>query len=281
MKKIQKLLIILVALAFFFPTFAMAYSNSESNEKSLGQEIFPVTDDAYVNAKNPDKNRGNITEMAIRNGGYENEWAAQPLVKFDISPIPSNSIIVSAKLYIYYFAYFDNDPSGRPLTIYSLNSDWNEETITWNSRPANNPESTSSANVPSSPGAWICWDVKDDINDFISGKEENYGWIIKDETYWSGLGIPYMYCSTKEKGDGNPPYLEVEVLEPRYAFVFGKIKNLDASGDITTFEAVKLRVMTFSPFSYNTYTSGEMVYITSKIGLLNTDFAFGFFQVAI
>lgn len=219
--------------------------------------------------------------MGIRNGGYGNYWAAQPVVKCDISSIPSNALIKSAKLYIYYYDYGDNNPAGRPLTIYRFNSDWDEDTITWNFRPANKAEATSSTNAPSSPGTWITWDVKNDVQDFVSEKAGNYGWIIKDETYWGGTGIPDMYCSQKEKGDGNVPGLEVEFSEIKSAFIFGRIKNLDTTGDFTTFEAVRLRVMTLSPFTYNIYTSSETVYMTSKIGLLSTDFAFGFFQVAM
>lgn len=280
MKKIQKLLIIVIALAFFVPTFASAYSNSESTEKSLGQEIFQVTDDAYISAPIPDTNLGDYPYMGIRNGGYGNFWAAQSVVKFDLTTIPLNVLITSAKLYIYYYDYGDNSPAGRPLTIYRFTSNWDEETITWNFRPANAPEASSSTDVPASPGTWIIWDVKDDVQDFVSGKG-NYGWIIKDETYFEGAGIPDLYCSQKERGDGNPPYLEVEYAEIKPALLFGRIKNLDSTGDFTTFEAERLKVITLSPFTYNVYTSSETVYMTSKIGLLSTNFAIGFFQVAL
>jgi len=41
------------------------------------------------------------------------------------------------------------------------------------------------------------------------------------------------------------------------AFIFGKITNLSSQGDYIQFEAVKTRVIIFSPFSFITYVSGE------------------------
>jgi hypothetical protein len=49
-----------------------------------------------------------------------------------------------------------------------------------------------------------------------------------------------------------------ETNTPRVtALIFGKIMNLSAMEDPITFEAVKTRVFVFSPFSFNTYVSGE------------------------
>lgn len=50
---------------------------------------------------------------------------------------------------------------------------------------------------------------------------------------------------------------DFNVYELKKAFIFGKITNLSTQGDYITFEAVKTRVITFSPFSFNTYISGE------------------------
>jgi peptide/nickel transport system substrate-binding protein len=46
------------------------------------------------------------------------------------------------------------------------------------------------------------------------------------------------------------------------AFIFGKITNLSSQGDYISFEAVKTRVVTFSPFSFNTYVSGEKIAVS-------------------
>ena len=51
--------------------------------------------------------------------------------------------------------------------------------------------------------------------------------------------------------------IKEEPQESVRAFIFGKIANLSSQGEHMSFEAVKTRVVTFSPFSFNTYMSGE------------------------
>ena len=49
----------------------------------------------------------------------------------------------------------------------------------------------------------------------------------------------------------------IKNVEPVRAFFFGRITNLLNQEDYITFDAVKTRVMTFSPFSFKTYGSSE------------------------
>jgi len=170
--------------------------------------LYP-TDDSYVSSRIPSQIAGDCKDLAIKNGGSGNNWAAQPVIKFDIS---SKTDIKSATLNIFYRDYHDNNPSGRELTIYRLKGDWNEDTITWDNMPVHHNEVTSSIYAPNSPSNWMQWDVTSDAQDFITGQTENYGWIIKDEQYWGGTGIPGMYCNSKEYGE-NIPYLEIGIAE--------------------------------------------------------------------
>ena len=50
----------------------------------------------------------------------------------------------------------------------------------------------------------------------------------------------------------------------RTAFLFGRITNLSTLGEYITFNAVKTRVLVFSPFSFNTYMSGEQITISKE-----------------
>jgi concanavalin A-like lectin/glucanase superfamily protein/uncharacterized protein DUF2341 len=68
----------------------------------------------------------------------------------------------------------------------------------------------------------------------------------------------------------------------RIAFLFGKITALNTAEDYITFDAVKLRVIHFMPFSFNTYISGEKVIVFGMpMGVLDINRAFGFFKVSI
>jgi nitrous oxidase accessory protein len=64
------------------------------------------------------------------------------------------------------------------------------------------------------------------------------------------------------------------------AFIFGKITNLSTQGDYITFEAVKTRVITFSPFSFNTYLSGEQFIISKEYrGLVGGRYIFSLCEI--
>ena len=66
------------------------------------------------------------------------------------------------------------------------------------------------------------------------------------------------------------------------ALIIGRIENLIFYSDIAIFRAIKIRVITFNPFSFITYSSVIMlVSLISKIGILTTNFVLGLFHVII
>ncbi len=66
------------------------------------------------------------------------------------------------------------------------------------------------------------------------------------------------------------------------AVICGRIQNLIKNEDLIKFDAIRTRVLTFNPFSLNTYTNeGTIVTFGSKIGILTYNFALGFFNIAI
>jgi PKD repeat protein len=154
--------------------------------------------------------------MAIRNeygGGGSSGWESDGLIKFDISSIPTGSIIQSATLHIFYFDWVTSDPVGRILKIYRITSNWNESTVTWSNQPFYASQSTSSSTIPSQKSTWMAWNVKDDAQSFVNGVA-NYGWKITDETYWGTSNIPMVLLASKEHFAYNP-YLEIMYLTPQ------------------------------------------------------------------
>jgi len=245
---------------------------------SKGTITFNPTDDSYCGA--PNEVNGFIPFMYIRNGSVGDQWLAAPVIKFNISSIPANSLIISATLSIFYFTYSDHNPAGRALTVRHFEEDWEEETITRNNMPPYSSEISAVTAAPPSPGVWITWDVTSDVQKFVSGTLENYGWIIKDEQYWGGSGIPDMILYAKEHGS-DIPYLEVKVAVLQSAVLVGRVTNLVSHDSYYTLDAVKLRYIQFSPFSFNTYKSGETIAVTKQMGILTTNFAFGLFKATL
>jgi len=172
--------------------------------------IFYPTDDAMIDEYAPNWNTGDKTYMTIRNTG-NGPWEKSGVLRFDISSIPPGTPIPSATLNLYYYSWGDNYPGGRPLRCRRITSDWDEDSVTWNTRPTWASEITDQVNEPGSY-QWMEWDVTDDVQAFVNGDEVDFGWVIRDETYWGGANIPRTSFHSKEYNE-LIPYLEV-VPEP-------------------------------------------------------------------
>jgi len=190
---------------------------NDGNEVLQGKSplvgTFYPADDTFVYQESSDSNYGSYSYMRIRNNNgiwWDDDNQMDVLIKFDISNIPSNLEIDSATLYLYYYDYDYNNPyPDSNLKLYKTTAYWNEDTVTWNSRPINSIY-TANLNAPNAYG-WISWEVTNDVKDFIDGTYQNYGWKIIDDYDWDDVDIPLMNVYTKEYASSDyHPYLEVE-----------------------------------------------------------------------
>ncbi len=221
-KSVRKIIscFVAIATALLFVGTSIALESNVSNEintspknLSRGTYTFNPTDDSFIGAAG--EINGNSPSLSLRNGSSGGNYCAFPVVKFNISSLPANasSLIVSANLYFYYYNHADNPSAGHPLVLHRFLGEWKEETIMKNEMPLYTSEQSAMTPAPAAPGVWISWNVTDDIQDFVSGALVNYGWILKDENYWSGPNIPLMYLYAKEQGN-SIPYLEIIINEP-------------------------------------------------------------------
>jgi hypothetical protein len=268
-------------LVLFLGTSMCTALSTATNNMTGGALTFFSTMDTMIVQNGPDNNFGTNPTMEIRNFG--SGWEEDALVRFNLSSIQPGETIGHATLFLFYSHYQDNNPAWRKIKLYQIASEWNESTVTWNTRPSIEPQGTSSAHVPLRTGIWMRWDVTKEVQDFTNGIKKNYGWRLIDDQFWNGWDIPRTHYSTKENGY-NVPYLEVTTQNQNLtvSFVSGKIKNLKTEGDVVTFDAVQLRMITFAPFTTNTYSNGEMITVEgAKVGIITTNFVFGFFKVII
>jgi hypothetical protein len=188
------------------------------------------TDDAMIMFRSPETNYGANPEMQVENRrGYQQPpdyWEKDALVRFDLAAIPVGSHVVSADLCLYYYLWQDNDPEGRSLTCYRITSGWDEETVTWTTRPTWTTQVTSSSVVPAVYG-WMHWDVTSDVQAMVAQGVPNFGWAIMDEVPWGYFDIPWTRFYAKENGF-LVPYLEVTFTTPTpvAANSWGTIKGL-------------------------------------------------------
>ncbi len=201
---------------------------------SKTKTLYP-TDDTFVWQESSGSNYGDEEFMKIKNfNGWflDDDNQMDGLIKFDVTSIPTGSTIVSAKLYLYYYDYDYNNPDAHSvLELYRMTSNWNEDTVTWNTRPVNSVFKTS-ATVPSS-FAWIDWDVTSDIQNFVDGTVSNYGWKIHDSYEWDNFDIPVTKFVTKEYGS-YIPYLEIEYEEHIITVTSPPVGNIWYRGETQT-----------------------------------------------
>jgi len=115
----------------------------------------------------------------------------------------------------------------------------NELSVTFNASSSYDPDGNISK--------WL-WEFGDGVKG--TGEIVNHKYLSSG-TYKVTLSI------IDDDGDKDSITQGITVEKLQRAFIFGKITNLSSKGDYITFEAVKTRVITFSPLSFNTYVSGE------------------------
>jgi parallel beta-helix repeat protein len=123
--------------------------------------------------------------------------------------------------------------------------------------------------------AWI-WD----FDDGAGGAGERVAHIYL-------LSGTYNVTLTVVDDDGVEDSITEEIIvekEPEFqiAFIFGKITNLSTQGDYITFEVVKTRVITFAPFSFITYASGEeFIILKEHLGFINIQYVLAFCKILL
>lgn len=214
---IRKLISILVVLTMLISLFVFLPS-THSEDSAFGNTIyvcgnskttkviFYPTDDTYINESSPGINMGGYVELQTRGQIDDN---LNTLIKFDLSTIASIDI-KKATLKLNYFTYSNGNPVGRLLYVHRLTSNWDEETVNWNTHPSYVPYPgiTDSAIVPDLFGG-ISWNVTEDVKNYVNGAYNNYGWVIDDTV--SNSDATTIFYSKEGTIDNNlKPRLEIE-----------------------------------------------------------------------
>ena len=96
----------------------------------------------YIWYQLPNTNFGSAKDMNIQNQSDLVDWPcfSKYYIKFPLSGIPANKIILSATLTLFHWGNSGalTEPNlAQPsyIHVFSVNEDWNEATITWNNAP--------------------------------------------------------------------------------------------------------------------------------------------------
>ena len=172
--------------------------------------------DAEVGSLVPNSNYGESTKIAPY------AWTQQgllnvvrPLLQFDLTSIPQNAIITSAKLSLYYNPnYVDKEHIGNTaFWIKRITSSWDENNVTWNNQPStttNNQVEVASYSNPTQSFENI--DVLKLVQDMLIAPNVNYGFMLqlKEEIQYSKL----ILASSDNIDNSAHPKLEITYEMP-------------------------------------------------------------------
>ncbi|WP_430405220.1 DNRLRE domain-containing protein [Fluviicola sp.] len=138
--------------------------------------------------------------------------AIRSFIKFDLSSIPADAVIVSAKLRLTPSGTENvTTPSSSELYLDICNSDWSESTLSHGMGVSNNTIITT---VTSS--SWITsiskreFDVKAHIQALVELRVPNYGWRIRRNPEGSASGVTQYYSSEYTTTPTSQPELVIQ-----------------------------------------------------------------------
>ena len=95
------------------------------------------------------------------------------------------------------------------LSLFRVTSNWDEDEVTYNTKPSKVSTTTDTQIVPSNTNVWMSFDIKDDLQLLLNGNYTNHGWEIIDLVSYGSSNIPITYFASKESS--NLPYISIGI----------------------------------------------------------------------
>lgn len=158
-------------------------------------------DDAYVDGQEPEINYGR-SRLDINFYDFVccDDYKRQSYLKFDLSDIPSESVIKSAKIRLYCWFLFNVTTVVRVHTSYDLS--WDENNITWFNQPFYTSFYNKDSQAVSSINKWYEWNVTSNVQSALSN-----GGV----TFLLDTSTDLGYVSFHSKENENSPELYIEL----------------------------------------------------------------------
>ena len=173
------------------------YITGGKTVQSFGGTTLFVSNDSYVNQIAPTINYGN--SLSLKTIGTTGS-ASNSLILFDLSAIPSSSVIHKAVLNV----WANTINTSGTVNYYLITSGWAESAVTWNTTPAVGSLIGTVATGTSAPSL-IQLDITTTVQGWINGTITNYGIEIQ------GVGSTNILLRSKESnsGGGNMAYITI------------------------------------------------------------------------
>ncbi len=220
---------ILVLICFFLMLEFATPSKLFGQHQTIVLNSTGVTiEDAEISMVNPTINYGSTPEISV----MANQSTATPVVldiersvlKFDLSSIPENAVVVSAELKL--TAQEVQNPNSFNFVFSRLAAGWLDNAINWSNQPVAHTSSDLVVVAPatSTVNTTFLVDVKDHVQNMVNYGFNNEGWQIRleDETNTTNIDYGAVFYSTDHM-DPN--------LRPELAIVYRM--PLEVTGEVT------------------------------------------------
>lgn len=162
------------------------------------QTLYTIAD-ATILEGYPSINLGTASDMwaGYDDGLNPNGRITRSLLRFDITSLPSNAVIQSATLRVYYMGYRDYPNRVNTITAYRINGSWTELGVTWNNKPGPGA-AYGSVDIPANTNwGWRELDMQALVQGWVNGSIANQGVMLRGPEV-SGADSSYRMFSTRE-----------------------------------------------------------------------------------
>jgi Zn-dependent metalloprotease len=130
-----------------------------------------------VSQASPKTAYGGAADLAVSRDEFLDENLA--LLRFDLSPIPSNATINQAQLELYLIAASDPPPASVSINVYRATQSWSASTVTWNTKPSLDPTLEASASIGTTLGRYYPWPITKLVASYVGLKVQNQGFALR------------------------------------------------------------------------------------------------------
>jgi hypothetical protein len=167
--------------------------------------------DTYVWSGSSASNYGSIASLYTSVLDPTN--IARSFIEFDLSSIPSTSIVNYADLGLYYWGD-GGSPLDGPVGAYRITSSWDEMTVTWDAQPNTLPTPVDTTLIPVYvSSAYKYWELDSLVQGWVSGTIANNGVMLKD-TAESTIEDYKNFRSSDHGTASQRPKLTIQYYDP-------------------------------------------------------------------
>ncbi|EKD96075.1 MAG: Fibronectin type III protein [uncultured bacterium] len=161
-------------------------------------KTFKSIQDASVRSKETSNNiNGTVLEVAYNEIVFFSDDIRRSYVKFDISSIPDNATVNSAKLRLNQKSHTLTD-NAVTIDIIRLIGDWSETGVKWSNKPGNYAPTVSKSVTKSA--TWVEWTITNTVKGWVDGTYPNKGLEISGKN----LSSDYLLTFSSREGDKDP-----------------------------------------------------------------------------